>query len=206
MWEAVNSRDELEFIAGLDGIEIENGVRKRIEEELGIPIFTDSTKVKALGTYEDLAIEVIDLYDSAEESVILATNYLDVRVMEAAFRSLERGITNKFIMGKNRRSSKIQNLRTMLSLTFAKTMINFASNTEKLKNTVRFAELPYTFCVVDGHRSLIEFSDNLNERFIGALSVDDSGYGERLTEFFETLWKTGEFNSAIEGLNYVKSL
>jgi len=148
---------------------------------------------------------VIDLYDSAEESVFLASNYWDVRVIEAFLRGVDRGITNKVIMGKNRRSTKIQNLRMMLSLTFSKTLINFASNTMELKNTVRFTEIPYTFCVVDGHRSIIEFSDALNDSFIAALSVDDRNVGEQLTKYFETLWEAGEFNSAIEGFNYIKS-
>jgi len=205
MGKACDAKNELELIVRLEGTELESEFRKRIEEELGIPIFADSTNLKLLEDYEALAIEVIDLYDSAEESVLLASNYWDVRVIEAFLRGVDRGITNKVIMGKNRRSTKIQNLRMMLSLTFSKTLINFASNAMELKNTVRFTEIPYTFCVVDGHRSIIEFSDALNDSFIAALSVDDRNVGEQLTKYFETLWEAGEFNSAIEGFNYIKS-
>ena len=205
MGKAVDAKGELELIVSLEGTELENEVRKRIEEELGIPIFTDSTNVKLLGDYEALAIEVIDLYDSAEESVLLASNYVDVRVIEAFLRAVDRGVTNRAMMGKNRQSSKIQSLRMMLSVTFARTIINFASNTEELKNTVRFVDLPYTFCVVDGRRSIIEFSDTINDSFIAALSVDDRDIGEKFTKFYETLWNAGESNSAIEGLNYLKS-
>jgi len=186
---------------GLEGIGIENGVRKRILEELGIPIFTDSTNIKLLGDYEALAIAAIDLYDSAEESVFLASNYIDVRVIEAFLRAVDRGVTNRCIMGKNSLSSKMQSLRMMLSVTFAKAVINFASDTVELKNTVRFADIPYTFCVVDGHHNIIEFSNTLNERFIVALSIDDRVVSEKLTDFFETLWKAGESNSALEVIN-----
>ncbi|GAH68758.1 unnamed protein product, partial [marine sediment metagenome] len=44
-----------------------------------------------------------------------------------------------------------------------------------------------------------------NDSFIVALSFDDRDVGEKLTKFFETLWEAGEFQSAIEGLNYFKS-
>ena len=205
MGKTVDAREELELLAGLEGTELDDVIRKRIEEELGIPVFEDSTKVKLLGDYEALAVEVIDLYDSAEESVLIASNYIDVRVMEACFRSADRGITNRVIMGKNRQTSNMHNLRMMLSLTFTKAIINFASNTVNLKDTVRYVDLPYTFCIVDGHRNLIEFSDTINDSFIAALSVDDRNVGERLTKFIDALWNGGEIQSAIEALDSLNS-
>ena len=204
MGKTYDARDELELIVYLEGTELENGVKRLIEEKLEIPGFTGSSNVRLLGDYETLAIEVIDLYDSAEESVLLASNYIDVRVIEAFLRAEDRGVTNRVIMGKNRQSSKIQSLRMMLSVTFAKAVINYASNAEEVKNTVRFAELPYTFCVVDGHHNIIELSDTLNDRFIVALLIDDSVIGEKLTEFHNTIWKEGEFHSAIEAINSLR--
>ena len=205
MIKAVDAKDELEFLDGLEGIEIENGIRKRILEELGIPVFADSTNLKVLGDYEALAIAAIDLYDSAEESVLLASNYIDVRVIEAFLRAVDRGVTNRAIMGRNSTSSNIQKLRGMLSLTFTKALINFASNIVNLKDAVRFADIPYTFCVGDGHLNLMDISNTLNESFIVALSIDDRSVAEKLTKFYETLWKTGESHSTLKILDSLKS-
>ncbi|NQT07911.1 hypothetical protein HQ586_02435 [Candidatus Bathyarchaeota archaeon] len=189
MGKAVDAREELELIACAH---LETGVKRRILEELGIPIFEDSTTVKVLGDYEAFVFEAMDLYDSAEESVLLATTYFDVRVMEAFLRAVDRSATNRVIMGKNSRSSEIQNLRTMLSVTFTKELINFASDIVELRNLVRFADIPYKFCVVDGHHSIIETSNPIDESFIVALSLDDRDVGEKLIKLFEALWKTGE--------------
>ncbi len=202
---ASDAREELEFLVGLEGIEIDSGVRKRILDELEIPSFAESSKIKLLGDYEALAIEAIDLYDSAEESVLLATNYLDVRVIEATLRTVDRGVTNRAIMGKNTTSSKIQRFRAMLSLTFTKALINFASNIAELKDTIRFADIPYTFCIVDGCHSIIEFSNPLNDSFILALSIDDRGVAEKLTKLYEMLWETGEVQSTLKVLDSLKS-
>jgi len=205
MGKACDARDELELIVYLEGTELDEGVRKRIEDELNIPDFAGSTNFKVLKDYEALAIEVIDLYDSAEESVLLASNYFDVRVMEAVLRAVDRGVTNSVIVGKKSLSSKVQNLRMMLSLTFTKAIINFTSNKVDLKEFVRFADLPYTFCVVDGHLNIINISNNINEIFIVALSIDDRGVSEKLTEFYETLWKTSDSQPAFKILNSLKS-
>ncbi|MCW3988637.1 MAG: hypothetical protein NWE88_01020 [Candidatus Bathyarchaeota archaeon] len=201
MGRVYDARDRLELIAKFKGTQIEDDVRNLIEDELRIPDLAGSNKVRILESYEDLAVEAVDLYDSSERSVLLASNYFDVRVMEATFRAVERGITNRLIIGKRSLSSKMQNLKMMLSLTFAKTIINFASDKVNLEEFVRFTDVPYTFCVVDGHLSIIEFSNPLNEGFIVALSIDDGTIGERLTKFFEMIWEAGEFNSALKILN-----
>ncbi|MBU0847200.1 phospholipase D family protein [Patescibacteria group bacterium] len=189
------AKDKLILLNLLEGTEMENKAKKIIEEELKIPDFERSPKVRILRDYEALAIEAIDLYDSAEESVILASNYADVRVMEAIFRATERGIKNSLIIGKKSLSSKLKQLRIMLSITFAKTIINFLTNNVNLKDFLRFIELPYTFCVMDGQRSIIEISNPNNEIFIVALLIDDRGIAEKFTEFYETLWNAGEFQS-----------
>jgi len=200
MRRAYNARDRMGLIAKFKGTPIEDELRELIENELQIPDL-GLNQVKVLGTYEDLAVEAVDLYDSAEKSVFLASNYFDVRVMEATFRAVERGVTNKLIIGKRSLSSKIKNLKMMLSLTFAKTIVNFASDKVDLEKFVRITDVPYTFCVVDGHLNIIEFSNPLNENFIVAFSIDDRDIGEKLTTFFEMIWEAGEFNSALKILS-----
>ena len=150
-----------------------------------------------------MVVDVIDLCDEAEKSILMASNYLDVRVMEACFRSVDRGVTNRLIVGNQSLSSKLKNLRMMLSLTFAKTLINFTTNKVNIREFLKFVDLPYTFCVVDGYRTIIEINNTINEQFIVALSIDNRNVGEKLTKFFETLWNAGDFQSAIEVLESI---
>ena len=205
MGRAYDARDRLGLIEEFRGTDIEDDVRDLLEEELNLPDFAVSTKVKMINNYEAMVVDVIDICDEAKESVLIASNYVDVRVMEATFRAVDRDVINRVIMGKNSFPSKMQSLRMMFSLSFTKALINFASSTRDLKDVVRFAELPYTFCVVDGHRSIIEITDTLKEGFIVALLIDDRVVGERVTEFHNTLWETGESQSALKALNSIKS-
>jgi len=205
MVKAVDAKDELEFMVGLEGLEMETGVRKRIFEELGIPVFEDFTNVKFLVEYEALAIEAIDIYDSAEESVLLASNYLDVRVLDAALRSMDRGVKNRCIIGKDVLSSRLQQLRMILSPKFTMAMMKLASNSIDLVEVARVMDLPYSFCVVDGYRSIFEFYNPVGDEFIIAFLVEDRVIGEKLIKIFEELWETGEIQSALSFLNSFKA-
>ena len=51
-----------------------------------------------------------------EESILMASNHLDVRVLEATLRSMDRDVKNRFIIGKEVFSSKLQQLRMLLLL------------------------------------------------------------------------------------------
>jgi len=204
MRKAVDAREELEFIVGLEGLEMENGVRKSILEELGIPIFANSTKVRLLGNYEALVIEVIDLCDSAEESIILASNYFDSRVMEATFRAAGRGMNTRIITGKNGFSSRLQQLRMMLSQDFMKIVIGLFSKEIELENFIKVVDITYSFCVVDNYRSVFEFYNPVGEGFIAAFAVEDRKVGETLLDLFEQFWKIGESNEALKFLMSMK--
>jgi len=204
MVKAVDARDELEFLVGLEGLEIENGVRKRILEELKIQDFAGSTKVRLLEDYEALAIEVIDLCDSAEESVLLASNYFDSRVMEATFRSVKRSVDTRIITGKNEFSSRLRKLKMMLSPDFMKIMIGLLSQEIDLENFVRIANLNYSFFVVDGHRSIFEFDSPLREGFIAAFTLEDAKVGKTLEDIFEQFWDVGKSDDLVKFLMSLK--
>jgi len=181
-------------------LEMENGVRKRILEELGIPIFADSTNIR-IDDYESMVVKVIDICDNAEESILMASNHLDVRVLDANFRSINRGVKNSFIVGREILSSKLQQLKMILSPKFAKAMINLASNPTDISEMARVIDIPYSFLVVDGHINLIEISNSPNVSFIVAFYVENMGLGEKLTNLFEKLWKAGERHSILKILS-----
>ena len=202
MGKACDAKDEMELIVYLEGTELESGVRKRIEDELNLPIFAESNNVRVLRDYESLVADTIDMCDEAKESIILASNYFDVRVMEATFRSMDRGVTNRIIGGKKGLSSKLQQLKLIFSTTIMKKIINLTSM--NINEFVRFSDLSYSLCVVDGHLNLIIIPNITNENMIVAFLIDDKDLGEKLTESFEELWKIGDYHPAFKFLDSLK--
>jgi len=205
MGRAYESRDRLGLISEFKGTEIEDDVRELLEEELNLPDFAVSTKLRLIDNYEAMVVDVIDFCDEAEKSILMASNYLDVRVMETVLRAMERDVISSFIVGKRSLPSKMQGLRMILSLSFTKTVINFYSKKVDVKVIVRIAEIPYSFCIVDGHRMIIDIPNTIDERFIVALSINDRVICEMFTDYYNALWEAGEYKSAIEALNSLRS-
>ncbi len=152
-----------------------------------------------------MVVDVIDILNNAEKSILMASNHLDVRVMDATTRSGNRGVTHRAIIGSEVFSSKLKQLRLMLSPKITMALMKIVSNSTELGDIARITDIPYSFCVVDGHHSIIEIFDTHNEGFIVALSSDDQGVIEKLTNIFETLWKAGEIPSTLSFLNSFKA-
>lgn len=202
MGRAYNARDRLGLIAGLKGTQIEDDVRNLIEDELKIPNLAEPIKVKVIKDYESLVTDTIDMCDEARESIILASNYFDVRVMEATFRSIDRGVANRIIGGKSGLSPKLQRLKLIFSITLMKKVIELASM--DMKKIVRFSDLPYSFCVIDGRLNLIIVSNTTNDNVIVAFIIDDKNIGEELTEAFEEFWEYSDSHPAFKFLDTLK--
>jgi len=204
MGRAYDARDRLKLITQFKGTKIEDALRTLIEDDLKIPSSSEYTNVKLLRDYEALAVDVIDIYDSAEESVLLASNYLDVRVLDAIVRSLDRGVKNRVIIGKEVLSSKLQQIRMILSPKFTKSMMKLASSSIDMSEIARVMDLHFSFCVADDYHSIFDFYNPVEDEFIIAFLVKDRFVGEKLKKRFNELWKIGECHSTLSFLNSFK--
>ena len=203
MGKAVDAREELEFLAGLEGIEIENNVKKRILEELGIPDFSGSTNLRMIDDYESGVVELIDQIDDAKERILLASNHVDVRVIEAIVRSVNRGVSFRLLMGENCVESNLQKLKLMLSTRFAKAIIEFMSIPEDLGDLTRVADISYSFCVIDDSHSIYELEKPFGDDFLLAFVIDERRLTKVLADSFNSLWNIGKPNKMF---NFLESL
>jgi len=203
MGKAVDAREELEFLAGLEGIEIENNVKKRILEELGIPDFSGSTNLRMIDDYESGVVELIDQIDDAKERILLASNHVDVRVIEAIVRSVNRGVSFRLLMGENCVESNLLKLRLMLSARFAKAIIEFMSIPEDLGDLTRVADISYSFCVIDDSHSIYELEKPFGDDFLLAFVIDERRLTKVLADSFNSLWNIGKPNKMF---NFLESL
>jgi len=204
MGRAYDSRDKLGLITQFKGTKIEDDVRHLLEDELKIPSFAESNKMRMIDNYEAMVVDVIDICDEAEESILMASNHCDVRVMEATFRSVGRGVANRIIAGNDGFSSRLQQLRMVLSPSFAKSLINFASDAVDIENFLRVIDLPYSFCVVDGCFNVLEFPNPINGELIVAIAINDKKIGDKLTQLFEESWKVSKKSEAFNFLSKIK--
>lgn len=204
MGRVCDSKDKLELMMYLEETQIENGMKKLIEEELKIPDFGISTKVKIINDYESLVIDLMDLCNEAENNILLASNYADVRVIDAVIRSHKRGVNFRLIMGEQASQSKLNQLRLMLSPRFTKAMIEFMSIPDDLGEMTRVTKLAYSFCIIDGSHYVYEVINPTDMEFLFASFVNDKRLAEKMIDSFEKLWETGKPNEMLKFFSSLK--
>jgi len=203
MGKAVDAREELELIVYLEGTEIESEVKKRILDDLDIPRFAESPKLSMIEDYESGVVELIDQIDDAKERILLASNHVDVRVIEAIVRSVNRGVSFRLLMGENCVESNLLKLRLMLSARFAKAIIEFMSIPEDLGDLTRVADISYSFCVIDDSHSIYELEKPFGDDFLLAFVIDERRLTKVLADSFNSLWNIGKPNKMF---NFLESL
>ena len=157
------------------------------------------TTVRTITTYDDLVDSIIRLMDTATESIYIATRYLDVRVMEAAWRSIIRGGKIRSIDSTDSALSSMKILQTLIRHPKYAKLVYDLWHSEKVK--IRYREIPFSFMVVDERDCCFEVLNPTVKGFFTAVELHNSKtICPKLIETFENLWKEGEKNDTIAEL------
>jgi len=143
--------------------------------------------VRMSDTWEKVVQDVVEYVENAQESILFATQYFDMRVVEAIARAALRGVKMRFLSGgKEVISTNVQLIRTVVSKPqLVKLLFEFA-NSEDFK--LRYIDLPYTFLVIDGRYSMVEITKPFTKTFNLAFFFHNETLSERLVQTFEILW------------------
>jgi len=147
--------------------------------------------VRMSDSWEKVVNDVIEYIDKAEEEILFASRYYDIRVMESLLKAAERGVRMYFLINKE---IKISNaVRVFLSFLLTNheslSIILKILNSPKIK--IRYIKLPYTFLIVDGKYSMVEVPTPLEKRFSLAFFFHDKKLSQKLLKSFNKLWKKG---------------
>jgi len=151
------------------------------------------TSARIITTYEDLVDSIVRLMETAIESIYLATRYLDVRAMEAAWRSLARGVNIRTIDSTQSVLSSMKIVQMLIRHPKYVKIVYDLWHSEKAQ--VRYREAPFSFMVVDEKDCCFEVVNPAMKDFFVAIELHDSKtICPKLLETFQNLWKTSEKN------------
>ena len=144
--------------------------------------------VERITTYDELVEKLVEDIKTANNQVLLASRYIDMRVVEACTRVLKRRLELRVLLAEENLSSKLSRLRLFLSPTALKMMVEVLSMDIKVEEFVREGRIPYSFCVVDGEICFFEFPSIIEDEFSIAFRVVDKQAAEKFTRIFQELW------------------
>ena len=151
-------------------------------------------KVEVLSSYERLVERIVEEIKVSKEEILLATRYIDNKVIDSMFKAQTRSIKSKVIMAKENLEDKVNKLQLMLSPGIVMSLLEYLNDPD-LDDLARDGNVPFSFCIMDGRHCFFELPSMGNHDFSIAFFVDDEEIGERFTKMFNTLWESAEAKS-----------
>ncbi len=203
---ALSDKEGHELMGKLQTSNLSFEAKKTITESLiktGALSFVSSkelfTTVKMITTYEGLVEEILEMVNTASESIYLASGYSDARVVEAMLGATTRGVKLAAIL--NGSDQKLmEDVFAFRSILNPKTAITYVKFMRKAGETLRINKISYSFMVVDGEKLIFEIPHPRTKVFEVAFSVVDKKLGEKISGIFRGLFESGERLSVMKML------
>jgi len=188
----VENREQLNI---LDSISKERSLTSTETDQIArvlsieLPFLDVVDDVKIISSFEDLASTTVDCIQNAEKFIFLATQYLDIRVVDTAFNAIERGVKLKAIVSEHDQFANA--MKMALSMFSNPKIISkiykwIQSSSIELKKI----SIPYTFFIIDGKWGIVEIKNPITDKFQFAFYIDSETFCSKLVNVFDSLWSS----------------
>ncbi|KXB06770.1 hypothetical protein AKJ54_01100 [candidate division MSBL1 archaeon SCGC-AAA382K21] len=141
-----------------------------------------------INEYDELAEHLAELISDAEETIYLATAYLDHKVADKILL-LEDQIETKFIMQRFNWKDSFQLYRTIMSKNKLSHLVTLIKN----NNIHVLPKLPFSFAIIDGKLAVFEVKNPLNrDNFFLALESKNKKVCKKLESLFTLFFENSE--------------
>ncbi|MCW4020397.1 MAG: ArsR family transcriptional regulator [Candidatus Bathyarchaeota archaeon] len=147
--------------------------------------------VRMADTWEKVVEDVTEYVESAKESIYFASQYTDMRAIEALFRAAQRGVKLNLLTGQEDQVSNALNILLRSIFMHPKHLKFLFQLLSSPELRIRSANLPYTFVVVDRKIAVVEVVKPFTKAFSLAFIFHNERLVNRLIESFEVLYEKG---------------
>jgi hypothetical protein len=114
--------------------------------------------------------------------------------------AMERGVDTYFVVGdQDQFEYAFKLIKPMITNpTYLKMILQFLKSPQM---NIKYIDIPYTFLIVDGTKSMIEIPKPFTNTFSLSIFFDDEVLSKRMVENFDILWENGaEINDTINSI------
>jgi DNA-binding HxlR family transcriptional regulator len=143
-------------------------------------------KVEVLPSYERLVEKLVEGVQKGENSILLASRYIDNKVIDSMIKVSKKGVPARVLMAKEHLEDKVNKLQLLLSPGLILSMLEFFSD-PNLDEIMRDGAVPFSFAIIDEEHCFFELPSFGNNDFTITFYVVDNEIGEKFTRMFSTL-------------------
>jgi len=147
-------------------------------------------KIIKISEYKTLVEMLARDIASSQRSVLLASRYFEIWVVDECLKAQERGVELRVLISKETMSNKMNKLRMLLSPKLIVKMLE-TSKGANINDMLREIEIPFSFCIIDGHRCFFEFP-SLDEEFSIAFKLESNETSKKFIQLFNLIWEPND--------------
>jgi len=147
--------------------------------------------VRMADTWDKVVKDVVEYIDNATESIYFATQYVDLRTIDAIFRAGQRGVKLNFISREEGQISAGLKLFSKIALAHPHYFKILFQIMNSPNFRIRYADVPYTFIVIDRKIVMVEVVKPSSRKFFVSFFFHNPRLAKKLIESFEELYEEG---------------
>lgn len=185
-----------EYIGNSDTFKVTNTLLKSLENIIGISKFEP---VKVYTEWYNLVESLMARISTAEESVELASRYIDSNILKALLDAARRGIVIRMVTDNAYSAARAKYYLALISNEENKAI---AKQLFTLKNvSVKTTNVPYSFIIVDKEDVGIEIPDIFGEKnFLLGIQFKSPVIAEKVSAIMEKMYDNAKQDSIIYAL------
>lgn len=145
-------------------------------------------KTTKISEYKTLVETLARDIASSKKSMLLASRYFDVWVIDECLKARDRGVNMRVLMSKETMSKKVNKLRMMLSPKLLMKILELSEVTN-IKEILRETDLAFSFCIIDGYKCFFEFP-SVGGEFSIAFMLENEKTSLKFTKSFNSIWES----------------
>lgn len=149
-------------------------------------------KIIKISEYKTLVETLAREIASSKKSMLIASRYFDVWVIDECLKARDRGVDMRVLMSKETMSKKVNKLRMMLSPKLLMKLLEVSEVTD-IKEILRETDIAFSFCIIDGYKCIFEFP-SVGGEFSIAFMLENEKTSLKFTKFFNSIWESCDPN------------
>ena len=145
-------------------------------------------KTAKISEYKTLVETLAREIASSKKSMLIASRYFDVWVIDECLKARDRGVDMRVLMSKETMSKKVNKLRMMLSPKLLMKILEVSEVTD-IKEILRETDLAFSFCIIDGSKCVFEFP-SVGGEFSIAFMLENEKTSLKFTKVFNSIWES----------------
>jgi len=151
---------------------------------VGVP----QEKTVKISEYKTLVETLAREIASSKKSMLIASRYFDVWVIDECLKARDRGVDMRVLMSKETMSKKVNKLRMLLSPKLLMKILEMSEVTD-IKEILRETDLAFSFCIIDGYKCFFEFP-SVGGEFSIAFMLENEKTSLKFTKSFNSIWES----------------